>query len=268
MKVFTLDEAATYLKISSQTLVSLAESNQVPSKKWRDIWRFGKDRLDKFLAGNYYESIRYKTGLTEKYRQPTDWGRPLHILNLKEAAQFLKVSPSVLLKDRDGQWYQKKIGKHRLFVKERIIDVMTREGSFRTPYGSDRMEFSWIRWQDCNQKREVSILTLQEAAELAGMSVNKFKEMKERFHIANDFIGKQRRFVKEYLEDRFKSLRHQMDNARSRISEIWFQIREPYHEMNSLESRFNELRRFCDNSHSRRSRLVPENVSDSSSETG
>lgn len=49
-EIFTLKEAAEYLRISDRTLIKLIHSKQVPAAKIGRAWRLQKKALDSFLA--------------------------------------------------------------------------------------------------------------------------------------------------------------------------------------------------------------------------
>ncbi len=51
-QVFTLQECSEYLKIAESTIYLLARKGKIPSKKVGKNWRFSKDALDKWLAGD------------------------------------------------------------------------------------------------------------------------------------------------------------------------------------------------------------------------
>jgi excisionase family DNA binding protein len=48
--VFTVDEAAAYLRISRRTLYRLAESRRLPARKVGGQWRFHRLVLEKYLG--------------------------------------------------------------------------------------------------------------------------------------------------------------------------------------------------------------------------
>ena len=47
--VLTIDELATYLKISKSTLYKLAQEGSIPGQKVGKHWRFHKDAVDEWL---------------------------------------------------------------------------------------------------------------------------------------------------------------------------------------------------------------------------
>lgn len=47
--VMTIDELATYLKLSKSTLYKLAQEGKVPRQKVRRHWRFRKKAIDQWL---------------------------------------------------------------------------------------------------------------------------------------------------------------------------------------------------------------------------
>jgi len=51
-EVFTLQECSEYLKIAESTIYLLARKGKIPCKKVGKNWRFSKDALDKWLAGD------------------------------------------------------------------------------------------------------------------------------------------------------------------------------------------------------------------------
>ena len=48
--VLTIEELATYLKISKSTLYKLVREGRIPSQKVGKHWRFRKDAIDHWLA--------------------------------------------------------------------------------------------------------------------------------------------------------------------------------------------------------------------------
>ncbi|MDY0287411.1 MAG: helix-turn-helix domain-containing protein [Sphaerochaeta sp.] len=49
--VLTLQECSEYLKIAESTIYVLARSGRIPCQKVGRNWRFNKDALDRWLAG-------------------------------------------------------------------------------------------------------------------------------------------------------------------------------------------------------------------------
>lgn len=47
--VFTIDELATYLKVSKSTLYKLAQERRIPGQKVGKHWRFRKATIDRWL---------------------------------------------------------------------------------------------------------------------------------------------------------------------------------------------------------------------------
>lgn len=52
-KILTMDELASYLKLSKSTLYKLAVENKVPGQKIGKRWRFHKDAIDAWLANGH-----------------------------------------------------------------------------------------------------------------------------------------------------------------------------------------------------------------------
>ncbi|MGB4407756.1 MAG: helix-turn-helix domain-containing protein [Sphaerochaeta sp.] len=50
-QVFTLQECSEYLKIAESTIYVLARHGRIPCQKVGRNWRFSKDALDRWLAG-------------------------------------------------------------------------------------------------------------------------------------------------------------------------------------------------------------------------
>ena len=50
-QVFTLQECSQYLKIAESTIYLLARKGKIPSQKVGRNWRFSKEAIDKWLAG-------------------------------------------------------------------------------------------------------------------------------------------------------------------------------------------------------------------------
>lgn len=49
--VFTIEEAAKYLRVHEQTIYKMARSGELPGLKVGRSWRFHKDVLDAMLKG-------------------------------------------------------------------------------------------------------------------------------------------------------------------------------------------------------------------------
>ncbi|MDD4573140.1 MAG: helix-turn-helix domain-containing protein [Sphaerochaeta sp.] len=50
-EVLTLQECSRYLKIAESTIYVLARNGRIPAQKVGRNWRFSKNALDKWLAG-------------------------------------------------------------------------------------------------------------------------------------------------------------------------------------------------------------------------
>lgn len=48
-EILTFKETKQYLKVSSSTLYRLVQGKKIPASKIGHIWRFKKDRVDKWL---------------------------------------------------------------------------------------------------------------------------------------------------------------------------------------------------------------------------
>lgn len=211
MKALSVDEVGSYLKLSPKIVMQLVRKKKIPGRKWRRVWKFNYNNLNEFLAGIFYSSIKNKNGLAIKYRCPTDWGHPLHILTLKEAAHFLKVSPASLLKDKYWHPELKKIGSKYFLVKERIIDLMTREINF--DYFRSAGHISWDRWQKSNYGKEITVLKFKEAANFLEISTTTLKRMINNCQISYVSIGALRRFAKERLVEQSINLECNYDHT-------------------------------------------------------
>lgn len=51
-QVLTIDELATYLKVSKSTLYKLVQEGKVPAQKVGRHWRFRRETIDRWLDGN------------------------------------------------------------------------------------------------------------------------------------------------------------------------------------------------------------------------
>lgn len=51
-QVLTLQECSKYLKIAESTIYLLARQGKIPCQKVGRNWRFSKEALDKWLAGD------------------------------------------------------------------------------------------------------------------------------------------------------------------------------------------------------------------------
>lgn len=253
MKSFSAQEAAEYLKIKKPVLIKLAKSRQIPGKKWRGEWRFGKDTLDAFLAGDYFVPIKRKTGNAERYRPPV-WDHPMHVFTLREAAEFLRVSPGAIKKDEDWSFCSKKIGKHTRYIKERIIDQMTKEMRFIYQYPDQGFtDYEFVHWYKPSNPQTTTVLTTDEAAKHMGISLARFKEAVSDHAIRFGTVGKKHRFVKERLDDQVKEMKSRVEGYQRQVSHIWMEIGEPYRRQLAYRSEINKLRRYYDNTYTRRS---------------
>jgi excisionase family DNA binding protein len=45
----TIDEIATYLKISKETIYKMVQQNQLPASKLGNQWRFNREMVDNWL---------------------------------------------------------------------------------------------------------------------------------------------------------------------------------------------------------------------------
>lgn len=62
-EIMTLDEVATYLKVTTRTIYRMLEENQIPAFKIRSAWRFRKDEIEKITKQSGTEKVkRKKTG--------------------------------------------------------------------------------------------------------------------------------------------------------------------------------------------------------------
>lgn len=50
-EIFTLQECSAYLKIAESTIYVLARNGKIPCQKVGRNWRFRKEALDRWLAG-------------------------------------------------------------------------------------------------------------------------------------------------------------------------------------------------------------------------
>ena len=59
----TVDEAASYLRVSKETLYKMAQKQQIPASKLGSQWRFSSDIIDEWLKA---QNNRQTDGRTEK----------------------------------------------------------------------------------------------------------------------------------------------------------------------------------------------------------
>lgn len=50
-EIMTLEEVATYLKVTPRTIYRMLEEEQIPAFKVRGAWRFRKDEIQKMTRG-------------------------------------------------------------------------------------------------------------------------------------------------------------------------------------------------------------------------
>ena len=56
-EVFTLEEAANYLKLPSETIVRIAQQGHIPGRRIEDTWRFLKSAIDDWLRAQDSRTI-------------------------------------------------------------------------------------------------------------------------------------------------------------------------------------------------------------------
>jgi len=61
-EVLTIDELATYLKVSKSTLYKLVQEGKVPGQKVGKHWRFKRDVIDRWLDTSIDEETKLSTG--------------------------------------------------------------------------------------------------------------------------------------------------------------------------------------------------------------
>jgi len=54
-EIMTLDEVATYLKVTTRTIYRMLDENQIPAFKVRGAWRFRRSDLDAWINQNVSE---------------------------------------------------------------------------------------------------------------------------------------------------------------------------------------------------------------------
>lgn len=57
-QVLTIDELATYLKVSKSTLYKLVQEGTVPGQKVGRHWRFRREMIDRWLGNNDASSAK------------------------------------------------------------------------------------------------------------------------------------------------------------------------------------------------------------------
>lgn len=50
-EILTLEEVATYLKVTPRTIYRMLDEDQIPAFKIRGAWRFRKDEIEKLTRG-------------------------------------------------------------------------------------------------------------------------------------------------------------------------------------------------------------------------
>jgi excisionase family DNA binding protein len=50
-EILTLEEVATYLKVTTRTIYRMLDENQIPAFKIRGTWRFRKDEIEAMTRG-------------------------------------------------------------------------------------------------------------------------------------------------------------------------------------------------------------------------
>jgi excisionase family DNA binding protein len=51
VEIMTLEEVATYLKVTTRTIYRMLDENQIPAFKIRGTWRFRKDEIEAMTRG-------------------------------------------------------------------------------------------------------------------------------------------------------------------------------------------------------------------------
>ncbi len=57
-QIMTLEELASYLKISKSTVYKLAQEGRIPGQKLGKQWRFGKQAIDDWLGQQARAEVR------------------------------------------------------------------------------------------------------------------------------------------------------------------------------------------------------------------
>lgn len=57
-EIFTIDELATYLKLSKSTIYKLAQEGKIPGQKVGRHWRFRRAVIDQWLSDREREAPR------------------------------------------------------------------------------------------------------------------------------------------------------------------------------------------------------------------
>ncbi len=55
VEIMTLEEVATYLKVTTRTIYRMLEEKQIPAFKLRGTWRFRKDEIEAVTRGEFVQ---------------------------------------------------------------------------------------------------------------------------------------------------------------------------------------------------------------------
>jgi excisionase family DNA binding protein len=55
VEIMTLEEVATYLKVTTRTIYRMLEEKQIPAFKIRGTWRFRKDEIEAVTRGEFVQ---------------------------------------------------------------------------------------------------------------------------------------------------------------------------------------------------------------------
>ncbi len=58
--IFTVEEAARYLKIPISSIYKLAQEGKIPAQKVGKHWRFHRNTLDQWIAGGINFDIKFE----------------------------------------------------------------------------------------------------------------------------------------------------------------------------------------------------------------
>lgn len=65
-QILTLEEVSRYLKVNKATIYRLAQAGRIPASKVGKVWRFKRDRIETWFAGQERRSVAVRTSRTRR----------------------------------------------------------------------------------------------------------------------------------------------------------------------------------------------------------
>ena len=68
-EIMTLEEVATYLRVSERTVSDLAQKGQIPAARFGDAWRFTRSEIEQWLITDLARQVREARGMAFGLRE-------------------------------------------------------------------------------------------------------------------------------------------------------------------------------------------------------